>query len=200
MTNGQQIGRQLPIANSLLRYAESTGAVLVTCSNLYGYGPGNETMTETLPLAATGTKGKVRAQMWHDARKLSETGRIRATEVRASDFICKGMGSRFGDRVVPSVLTGKEVQMLGKLDALHSWSYPPYVARLMMVIGLTMGAARRKVRESPTLYPRPMSPRARGTFPHSQTGSTIPNRDTIARLAKGFAGSQLCNQDGGINT
>jgi nucleoside-diphosphate-sugar epimerase len=124
-----------PIANSLLRYAESTGAVLVTCSNLYGYGPGNETMTETLPLAATGTKGKVRAQMWHDARKLSETGRIRATEVRASDFICKGMGSRFGDRVVPSVLTGKEVQMLGKLDALHSWSYPPDVARLMIVVG-----------------------------------------------------------------
>jgi hypothetical protein len=81
-----------PIANSLLRYAEATGAVLVTCSNLYGYGKGNEVMTETLPLAATGKKGKVRAQMWHDAKKLSDAGRIRDTEVRASDFICKGSG------------------------------------------------------------------------------------------------------------
>jgi len=34
-----------PIANSLLRYAEATGALLVTCSNLYGYGKGNEVMT-----------------------------------------------------------------------------------------------------------------------------------------------------------
>ena len=124
-----------PIANSLLRYAEATGAVLVTCSNLYGYGKGNEVMTETLPLAATGKKGKVRAQMWRDAKKLSDAGRIRATEVRASDFICKGMGSRFGDRVLPPVLAGKNVQMLGKLDFLHSWSYPPDVARLMIVIG-----------------------------------------------------------------
>lgn len=49
-------------------------------------------MTETLPLAATGKKGKVRAQMWHDAKKLSDAGRIRDTEVRASDFICKGSG------------------------------------------------------------------------------------------------------------
>ena len=45
------------------------------------------------------------------------------------------MGSRFGDRVVPPVLAGKNVQMLGKLDVLHSWSYPPDVARLMIVIG-----------------------------------------------------------------
>lgn len=67
-----------PIASSLLGAAERSGAVLVTISNLYGYGPARGSlgtpgydaghpMTEATPLAATGKKGKVRARMWRDA-------------------------------------------------------------------------------------------------------------------------------------
>jgi hypothetical protein len=39
-----------PINNSLIELAKMTGAVLVTCSNLYGYGPYNGVLTEDLPL------------------------------------------------------------------------------------------------------------------------------------------------------
>ena len=43
-----------PVAVALLRAAESSGAVLATVGNLYGYGPtGGKPMTEDLPLAAT---------------------------------------------------------------------------------------------------------------------------------------------------
>jgi hypothetical protein len=76
-----------PLAAALLRYAELTGAVLATCSNLYGYGPVEVPMTEGLPLASTGAKGRVRAQMWLDAKAAHDAGRIRATEVRGSDYI-----------------------------------------------------------------------------------------------------------------
>lgn len=124
-----------PMAAAFLAVAEATGAVLVTCSNLYGYGPTSGPMAESLPLAAQESKGRVRAQMWLDAKSLHDAGRIRATEVRGSDYICAGSQSRLGDRVVPRVLAGRGVQLLGSLDQPHSWTAPVDVARLMIVAG-----------------------------------------------------------------
>ena len=44
--------------------AERTGALLVHLENLYGYGPtSSSTMTEDMPLATTGVKGRARAAM-----------------------------------------------------------------------------------------------------------------------------------------
>lgn len=122
-----------PMARAFIEYAERSGAVLVTCSNLYGYGPHDGPLTEDLPLASTGSKGRVRAQMWRDALTAHESGRIRATEVRGSDYICVGPSSHMGDRVVPRVLAGKGVQLLGALDQPHTWTSPTDVARLMAV-------------------------------------------------------------------
>ena len=76
-----------PLASALLTAAESTGAVLVTMSNLYGYGPVTAPMTAGMPLRPTDHKGALRARMWEDARAAHEAGRIRATEARASDYI-----------------------------------------------------------------------------------------------------------------
>jgi nucleoside-diphosphate-sugar epimerase len=124
-----------PMAQAFLDYAERTGAVLATVSNLYGYGPVDVPMTEDLPLAATGTKAKVRIGMWQDAKAANDAGRIRATEVRGSDYICPGPQSQLGDRVVPRVLAGKGVQLLGDLDAPHSWTAPVDVARTVITVG-----------------------------------------------------------------
>ena len=123
-----------PIAESFLGYAEKTGAVLVTCSNLYGYGPVDVPMTEDLPLSAQGVKGKVRAQMWLDAKALHDAGRIKATEVRGSDYVCAGEQSRVGSRVMPKILAGKAAQVLGDIDVKHTWTYPLDVARLMQIV------------------------------------------------------------------
>ena len=124
-----------PLASAFLAYAERTGAVLATCSNLYGYGPVDGSLTESLPLQARGTKGKVRAAMWLDALALHTTGRIRATEVRGSDYIWPGEQSLVGSsRVVPRILTGKPVSLLGSVDAEHSWTYPVDVARLLVEV------------------------------------------------------------------
>jgi nucleoside-diphosphate-sugar epimerase len=123
-----------PIAESFLGYAEKTGAVLVTCSNLYGYGPVDVPMTESLPLNAPGVNGKVRAQMWLEAKALHDAGRIKATEVRGSDYVCAGEQSRVGSRVMPKILAGKAAQVLGDIDVKHTWTYPLDVARLMQIV------------------------------------------------------------------
>ena len=124
-----------PLASAFLAYAERTGAVLATCSNLYGYGPVEGPITESLPLAAIGTKGKVRASMWRDAQALHDAGRIRATEVRGSDYIWPGDQSLVGSsRVVPRILAGKPVSLIGSIDAEHSWTYPVDVARLLIEV------------------------------------------------------------------
>lgn len=124
-----------PMASAFLTYAERTGAVLATCSNLYGYGPVNGPITESLPLAATGTKGSVRAHMWLDAKAAHDAGRLRATEVRGSDYIVANEQSLVGSsRVVPRILQGKKVSILGNPDAPHTWTSPVDVARLLTMV------------------------------------------------------------------
>ena len=124
-----------PMAQAFLDYAERTGAVLATVSNLYGYGPVDVPMTEDLPLAATGIKAQVRVRMWQEAKAMNDAGRIRATEVRGSDYICPGAQSMLGDRVVPRILAGKGVQLLGDLDQPHTWTSPVDVARTLITVG-----------------------------------------------------------------
>ena len=63
-----------PLAASLLAAAERTGADYVMVGNAYGYGPVAGPMTEDLPLAATTAKGRVRAQMWLDAKAAAQRG------------------------------------------------------------------------------------------------------------------------------
>jgi len=133
-----------PIAAALLGAAERNGAVLVTIANLYGYGPASlsqgttgydraHPMTEETPLAATGNKGVVRATMWRDARAAHEAGRVKAVEIRAADYVGPGAESVLGDRVVPNILRGRAVSVLGRTDRLHTWTYTRDVARLAVV-------------------------------------------------------------------
>ncbi|MFF4950875.1 NAD-dependent epimerase/dehydratase family protein [Streptomyces chattanoogensis] len=125
-----------PLASAVCAAAEATGAVLVMLGNLYGYGPVDGPMTEDLPLAATGPKGRVRAAVWEQARKLHEQGRIKAVEVRASDFFGPGVtdGGHLAARVMPRLLRGRPVSALGDPDAPHSWTYLPDVAGALVEV------------------------------------------------------------------
>ncbi|WP_407344928.1 NAD-dependent epimerase/dehydratase family protein [Pengzhenrongella phosphoraccumulans] len=122
-----------PIASSLLTAAERSGAVLVTVSNLYGYGPVSAPMTEDLPLAATGSKGRVRVQMWRDALAAHTAGRVRATEVRSADYVGRGSESHLG-RAVPKLLRGRNVTVMRSADTLHTWTAVDDVARLLVTV------------------------------------------------------------------
>jgi nucleoside-diphosphate-sugar epimerase len=136
-----------PIAASLLGAAERSGAVLVTLSNLYGYGPAGpggydeaDPMTEGTPLAATGPKGRIRARVWQDALAAHQAGRVRVAEVRAADFVGPGAQSALGERIVRHVRQGKNVSVLGRADRPHTWSFTGDVARMLVMAGTDPGA------------------------------------------------------------
>jgi nucleoside-diphosphate-sugar epimerase len=121
-----------PLAAALLRAAESSGAVLATVSNLYGYGPVDVVLTEDLPLASTGRKGRVRARMFADTLAAHQAGRVRMTEVRGSDYVGPDAESHLGARVVPTLLAGKKVSVLGSADQPHTWTYTQDMARMLV--------------------------------------------------------------------
>lgn len=127
-----------PMAAAFLTAAERTGAGLITVSNLYGYGPHDGPLTEQTPLAASGTKGRIRAQMWRDALAASETEGARVTEVRPSDYFGgagRRQGSVFNDFLLRPLLAGRTAWLpMGDPDAAHSWSYLPDIARLVALL------------------------------------------------------------------
>lgn len=154
-----------PLISSACAAAEATGAVLVMLGNLYGYGPVDGPLTEKLPLAATGPKGRVRAAGWERARNLHEQGRIKAVEVRASDFFGPGVtdGGHLAGRVMPRLLRGKPVSTIGDPDAPHSWTYLPDVARALVEVA--------------------GEERAWGRAWHVPTGPALSTREMVDRLA-----------------
>ena len=126
-----------PLAASILSAAESSGAVLVILSNLYVYPKGSSPMSATDALDAPSAKGAIRQAMWSNALAAHTAGRVRATEARASDFVGPGVGANghMGDRVVPNVLKGKSVSLLGRTDLAHSWTAIDDVATTLIALG-----------------------------------------------------------------
>jgi nucleoside-diphosphate-sugar epimerase len=119
------------MAASLLGAAESSGAVLAITGNLYGYGPVDRPMTEALPLAATTVKGRVRARMWQEALAAHRAGRVRVTEVRASDFIAPR--NSLLEMALPRLRAGRTVWLPAPLDVPHTFTYTWDVARSLIV-------------------------------------------------------------------
>lgn len=133
-----------PLATSLLTTAERTGAVYAITGNLYPYGPVDGPMHPGLPDAATDHKGVLRARLWADARAAHEAGRVRAVEVRASDYVGPGIGGNgHVTRVLPAALRGKAVSMIGRTDLPHSFTDVLDVARTLVAAADDQGSHGR---------------------------------------------------------
>ena len=129
-----------PIADALLSAAEASGAVLVTTSNLYPYGPPSGPMSPDTPMAATYAKAVVRAQMWRDALSAHREGRVRVTEVRASDYVGPDSQSVLTRLALPRVRAGKTVRVIGDPDVAHSWTFTLDVATALVAVADTPAA------------------------------------------------------------
>jgi nucleoside-diphosphate-sugar epimerase len=119
-----------PLASALLTAAENSGAVLATVSNLYGYGPVDSPITPETPLAATHPKLRIRADMWREALARHDAGRIRATEVRGSDYV--EANSLLSFSLAKPLLAGKRAYVPAALDVPHTWTSISDVARTLV--------------------------------------------------------------------
>jgi nucleoside-diphosphate-sugar epimerase len=123
-----------PVAAAFLEAAERTGAVLVTAAALYPYGPVDGPMVEDLPDAATTKKALIRGGMWADAKERHDVGRIKAVEVRGSDYVGPRVSTTTGHiaRVAPAALQGKTVRVFGSPDQPHSFTDVRDMARALV--------------------------------------------------------------------
>ncbi len=121
----------------VLEGAAAAGATLVSMENLYMYGAtGGKPLIETLPYAAHTRKGKVRAAMAEALLSAHQQGKVRVVIGRAADFYGPRVrASAMGERVFPTVLAGKPVQLLGNPDLPHTYTYMPDIGKALVILG-----------------------------------------------------------------
>jgi nucleoside-diphosphate-sugar epimerase len=189
-----------PLADAMLRAAKASGSTLATVGNLYGYGPVEGPITESMPLASTERKGMLRARMWRDALAAHEAGDLRAVEVRASDYIGVG-GMSHSARVAALLAAGKRVSVIGSPDQPHTWTSSRDTAHLLVAAAADPGAQGRAwhVPSNPPRTQRELAhdlaeaaglptPKVSGT-PHwvvATVGVAVPQMREIARLRYEF--------------
>ena len=121
---------ELPQAEAaVLDAAGRVGAVVVFPESLYSYGPVDGPMTEDLPRTATAGKLGVRTELLAQ-RAVSAPPTV---SVAASDFYGPAVRTAHaGERLVPTVLAGRTMRVLGSLDQPHSFTYVPDLAAAMI--------------------------------------------------------------------
>ena len=126
-----------PLAAAILQAAETSGAVLVTLGNLYGYGPVDVPMTRGMPLRPSDPKGVLRAQMWHDALAAHRAGRVRATEARASDYLGPTAPTRSSVLALyaNATLADRPAWVFADPDQPHAWSAVDDIAKTLVALG-----------------------------------------------------------------
>lgn len=152
---------ELPKADqAILGVAGEVGAVVVFPESLYSYGPVDRPITEDLPRAASAGKLGVRTELLR-AREASATATV---SVAASDFYGPAVRmAHAGERMVPTILAGRTMRVVGSLDEPHSFTYVPDLAAAMIV------AAQR-----PDLH---------NTVLHAPTAPAVTQRELIEEFA-----------------
>ncbi|WP_374458296.1 NAD-dependent epimerase/dehydratase family protein [Nocardioides sp.] len=121
---------ELPAAERVvLEAAGRAGAVVTFPESLYSYGPVDRPITEDLPRAATTGKLGVRTDLLAQ-RDASSTPTV---SIAASDFYGPMVrNAHAGERMVPTVLAGRTMRVLGSADQPHSFTYVPDLAAAMI--------------------------------------------------------------------
>lgn len=133
-----------PLAAALLTAAERSGAVLAITGNLYPYGPVDGPMVESLPDAARDFKGHLRARMWADAKAAHDAGRLRAVEVRGSDYVGPEVGGNGHiSRQLDNLRAGRRSWAVGSPDLPHTFTDVLDVARTIVAAAADPGAHGR---------------------------------------------------------
>jgi len=123
------------LAENSIAAAARAHAPLIVTDNLYMYGAADMPMTEETPRRPSGPKGRLRVEMEEMLMEAHETGRARVAIGRASDFYGPNANAASRDLVFKAALDGKPAAWLGSLDAPHTMTYLPDLARGLVTLG-----------------------------------------------------------------
>lgn len=124
-----------PLQQAILDAAIAHDAKFVAAENIYMYGDTRGVpMTEMTPNNAHTKKGRVRQQMSERIFDAMRHNKGRAAVVRGSDFFGPADPIYAKLFFVPA-LQGKRVQMLGRLDVPHTWTYAPDFGKALAIVG-----------------------------------------------------------------
>ena len=117
-----------PVLQATLEAAAATGATLVYADSVYMYGDVRKLLTEDLPYANKPKKGVLRGDMAAAVLEAHTSGRVKTVIGRAADMYGPGalnssFGSTFGQRIFYPALQGQTVNILGNIDAPHSYIF-----------------------------------------------------------------------------
>jgi nucleoside-diphosphate-sugar epimerase len=125
-----------PLQRAVLAAPRRTGAKLVVLENLYLYGPNDGPLRESTAVRPTSAKSATRAQMSAELLDAHHRGHVRVAIGRASDFVGPGVvDSALGATVFGRAVAGKRVQVVGRPDTHHTYSYVPDVGRNLVTLG-----------------------------------------------------------------
>jgi nucleoside-diphosphate-sugar epimerase len=125
-----------PVTRGILEGVARTGARLIYGDNLYMYGDtGGRPISENLPHAATGPKGRVRAEMAALLLKAHETGKLAVAIGRGADFYGpRVINAALGEMFFGTVLSGKPANLVGNIDLPHTYTYIRDFARALVTL------------------------------------------------------------------
>lgn len=124
-----------PLQAAILEGAAANGARLIVGENLYMYGEtGGKPLTETTPYAAHTRKGRTRQAMTETLFAAHRAGTVQVATGRGSDFF--GPDDPNYTRLwFQPALQGKPINMLGRLDMPHIFTYVPDFGRALAILG-----------------------------------------------------------------
>lgn len=120
---------------AILDAAAANGAKFIVADNLYMYGDTHgQPIREDMPYQKHTKKGTVRGEMANTVLEAHRSGKVRAAIGRASNFF--GPDDRVvTDLVIRPAVLGKTINLLGKMDQPHSFSYAPDFGKLLATLG-----------------------------------------------------------------
>ncbi len=124
------------IMQNIINVAKQTQARLIFFDNVYMYGLVNGPMTETTPYNPCSVKGEVRARIATQLMEEVKAGNIKASIARAADFYGTDSGNGLPDMMVfPKYAKKQSAQWIGKIDALHNFTYIPDAGKGLYLLG-----------------------------------------------------------------
>jgi nucleoside-diphosphate-sugar epimerase len=124
-----------PMQKAILDAVAANGAKFIVGDNLYMYGDTNgQPIRENMPYQPHTKKGKVRGEMAIAVMEAHRAGKIRAAIGRASNFFGPDDNAVTSFAIRPA-LAGKAINLMGRMDQPHTFSYIADFGKLLATLG-----------------------------------------------------------------